>query len=102
MFQLEVPKTVPAVLGFSLNSALQTAASTGSPQCLSGVRSLCSLLADNVTDLKVKVFTLTALSQRASGTPEGQYAKPPSLLCSPGVGCWNIWFVTMMCRGQED
>lgn len=76
MLQLEVPKAVPAVLGFSLNSALQTAASTAA-QCLSGVRSLCSLLADNVTDLKVKVFTLTAFSQRASGTPKGQYAKPP-------------------------
>lgn len=58
------------------------------PMCLSGVRSLCFLLADNVPDLKVKVFTVIAFSQWASGSPKWEYAKKPQLAMQPR--CWLL------------
>lgn len=64
--------------------------------CLFWERSLCSCLADNVTDLKVKVFAVTAFSQWASGTPKWEYAKETQLALQPRCWLQEHWFVTIM------
>lgn len=73
IFHFEVPKTVRIVLCLSLlyDSALQTAALTYTAQkSLWSEESLCSFLAGDVIDLKVKVFTIIVFSKCSSSTPK--------------------------------